>query len=203
VEDVEKARGFLEAGRIGEVVLFEIAFAGAVDMSRRWNSDPDIAGGGVLIDNGTHAVDLIRHLAGPVSEVQACEGRRVQGLEVEDTAQLFVKTENGVVGHVDLSWSLDKRQAYFLEIYGTEGLIRVGWQASFLERGGEEAERFGRGYDKVGAFRSQLEDFSSALRTGSELRISAQDALSSVQVIEAAYRSLRERRWQDVATPRS
>ena len=110
VEDVEQARTFVSQGRIGEAVLFEIAFAGAVDMSARWNSNPSVSGGGVLIDNGTHAVDLIRHLAGPVVEVQACEGKRLQGLAVEDTAQLFVRTADEVVGHVDLSWSLDKDQ---------------------------------------------------------------------------------------------
>ncbi len=198
VADVERAGELIAAGRIGEVVLFEIAFAAAVDMSHRWNADPTVSGGGVLIDNGTHAVDLIRHLAGPILEVQACEGRRLQQLAVEDTAQLFVRTGEGVVGHVDLSWSLDKDQAHFLHVYGSEGLLRVGWQESLLRTGDGQVERFGDGYDKLDAFRRQLEDFAAVIRTGSAPRVSGADALSSVEVIQAAYRSLEEGRWQRV-----
>jgi len=48
--------------------------------------------------------------------VHAVEGRRIQRLDVEDTAQMFMRTENDVLGTVDLSWSIDKTVDYFVRI---------------------------------------------------------------------------------------
>src|SRR4029077_5762542 len=56
VEDVRKTKELVEAGLLGKVVLCEIAFCGRVDMRDRWPSNPRFSGGGVLIDNGSHAV---------------------------------------------------------------------------------------------------------------------------------------------------
>ena len=202
VDDVLRARDFIRAGEVGLVVLFENSFTGYVDMSQRWNSNPEIGGGGVLIDNGTHSVDIINFMAGPIREVHAVEGKRIQHLPVEDTAQLFVRTAIGAVGNVDLSWSLAKDQDHFLHVYGAEGIIRIGWQESRIRRKGEsEWEVFGSGYDKIGAFRNQIDDFANAIRTGRAMRISTRDAIASVRVIEAAYRSLAGSQWETVADP--
>ena len=108
VDDVIRARQIVGSGILGELIVLENSFASRVDMTRRWNADPAISGGGVLIDNGTHSVDIVRYFLGPIAEVMAVEGKRVQHLAVEDTASMLLRTADGVLGTIDLSWSVDK-----------------------------------------------------------------------------------------------
>ncbi|MDQ1467935.1 MAG: hypothetical protein QOH10_2350 [Actinomycetota bacterium] len=202
VDDVHRARDILDSGILGEPILFENVFASRVSMAGRWNAVPEISGGGVLIDNGTHSVDIARFFLGRISEVHAVEGRRVQGLNVEDTAQMFLRTEQDVLGTVDLSWSIDKSVDYFVRICCSEGTIEVGWHASRFRKGGaKEWTVFGPGYDKVAAMRAQIRNFARALRGREDLLITADDAIASVDVIAAAYRSITRRQWVAVASP--
>lgn len=203
VADVIKARELVNAGTLGEVVLFENVFASRVDMRQRWNSDPLVSGGGVLIDNGTHSVDLMRYFLGPVVDVQVVEGKRVQQLAVEDTVRIYVRSASGVLGSIDLSWSINKEQDAYLTIHGSEGTLQVGWRESkYRLHSGSDWVVFGAGYDKKQAFQSVLTNFARAARGEEELRIIAEDALASVEVVEAAYRSLGQPRWTSVPLKR-
>jgi predicted dehydrogenase len=199
VADVAAAKALIAAGTIGEVVLFENVFTGRVDMTQRWNSDPLVAGGGVLIDNGTHSVDVTRFCLGELAEIQAMEGNRIQELPVEDTAKMFIRSRSGVLASIDLSWSVSKELPYFIAVYGSTGTILVGWRESKYRRTGEqEWTVFGGGYDKVAAFQRQIENFAGAVRGEEPLVVTPEDALASVQVIEAAYRSLARGAWEPI-----
>ncbi|HBE47293.1 MAG TPA: gfo/Idh/MocA family oxidoreductase, partial [Cyanobacteria bacterium UBA11369] len=196
VEDVIKARNIVNSGILGEIVLFENAFTSRVDMSSRWNSNPKVSGGGVLIDNGTHSVDIMRYFLGPLAEVQVVEGKRIQGLLVEDTVRIFVKSISGVTGNIDLSWSINKELDYYIRIYGSLGTISVGWKESkYRQSSSSDWIVFGKGYDKVQAFGSQIENFAKAIKGEESLLITPEDALASVEVIEAAYAAMNQSHW--------
>lgn len=200
VDDVIRAKSIVASGILGEIILFENAFTARVDMSKRWNSDPKISGGGVLIDNGSHSVDIMRYFLGPLAEVQVVEGKRVQGLPVEDTVRIFVRSTSGVMGSIDLSWSINKELDSYVNIYGSRGSISVGWKESkFRQSSSPDWVVFGKGYNKVQAFRSQIENFCRAIRGEEALLITSEDALASVEVIEAAYAALRQHPWVPVA----
>lgn len=196
VEDVVRAQSMVASGVLGQISLFENAFTSHVDMSKRWNSKREQSGGGVLIDNGTHSVDILRYFLGPLSHVQAVEAKRVQPIEVEDTVRIFVRSASGVIAGVDLSWSINKGLESFIDIYGTEGVIRIGWQQSVFRRTADRQWTvFGKGYDKMQAFRSKVVNFCNAVAGTEPLRVTVDDALASVRAIEAAYASLAANNW--------
>jgi predicted dehydrogenase len=200
VEDVIRAKSIVESGLLGEIVQYENVFASRVDMSSRWNTDPASSGGGVLIDNGTHSVDIMRYLVGPIAEVNVVEAKRSQGLPVEETVTLLARTVSGVVGFIDLSWSISKEIDSYISIHGTHGTISVGWKESrYRHNSSRDWQVFGKGYDKVQAFRSQIENFANAIRGEEELLLKPDSALASVEVIEAAYQALRQRNWVPIA----
>jgi len=195
-DDVIKAKGIVDSGILGEVILFENVFCSKVDMRDRWNSKRDLAGGGVLIDNGTHSVDIARYLLGPIVTVRAEEGKRIQRLDVEDTCRLSFRTAAGAMGMVDLSWSIHKERDAFIEVFGPEGVLSIGWNGSKY-RQSEKLDwvTFGKGYDKSAAFARQLRNFARSIQGTEVPLIRAEDSLQSVRVIEAAYQSLRMDRW--------
>lgn len=199
VADVNKARAFIDEGLIGEVVLFENAFTSRVDMTNRWNGDPAISGGGVLIDNGAHSLDLTRFFLGTLAELHAVEGRRFQPLPVEDTAQVTVRSAAGVMGTIDLSWSINKERESYIEIHGLLGTIRIGWKESkYKLHRSPEWVVFGLGYNKAQAFRDNVGNFARHLRDGEPLVISLDDAVANVAAIDAAYRSMNRADWTRV-----
>ena len=204
VDEVIKAKGILESGILGEIIQFQNVFCSRVDMKNRWNSDPAVAGGGVLIDNGSHSVDIARYLLGPIDKVQAEEGKRVQGLRVEDTARIYFRTDSNVLGSVDLSWSFHKEQESYVDLFGTEGALSIGWKcAKYRQSENLEWVRFGNGYNKMAAFRNQIRNFVDTFQGTDLPLITAEDALASVRVIEAAYKSVGMDKWMGVERDRT
>jgi predicted dehydrogenase len=199
VPDLIEAQRMIAGGTLGEPILFENSFCSPVDMTHRWNSDPQVSGGGVLIDNGCHSVDIVRLLLGPIVRVFAHFGRRVQPIRVEDSVRMLFETARACVGLIDVSWSVDKAAEHFVSVQGTGGTLQIGWRGSRYRLAGDNAWReFGAGYDKRAALAAQLQNFTAVIRGREEPMVSADDALASVRVIEAAYRSARVGRWVPV-----
>jgi predicted dehydrogenase len=194
--DMIYAKQLVTSGVLGEVLLFENTFAGHVDMSKRWNSNPSISGGGVLIDNGAHSIDIVRYLLGPITAIQVIEGKRYQQIPVEDTVRIHARTECGALAAMDLSWSINKQTPWYASIYGSQGTVLVGWKESKYKRSiDSDWTVFGSGYDKVQAFTSQLNNFCNAIHGIEPLLITSQDALASADAIDRAYESMQNDGW--------
>lgn len=198
--DVIKAKGILASGVLGDILQLENAFTAKVNMSKRWNARKEISGGGVLIDNGTHSVDIVRYLLGSIESVLAVESNGTHGLSVDENVKMFAKTRSGVTASIDLTWGINKELPYFISLYGTDGTLHVGWRESkYKLHSSPDWIVFGNGYDKVESFKGKIENFSRTLRGKEEIYIQPHDALASVLVIEAAYKSLRQNHWQPVS----
>lgn len=114
-------------------------YAGWFDArERRWFADPALAGGGALMDLGTHAVHTLRLFLGPVAAVFASTatfGTRYPA--VEDTAWIHLKFRSGVQGTAEASW-LQTGGINGLEIIGSEGAIWSSPQGLLLGKPGTE-----------------------------------------------------------------
>ncbi len=196
VDDIIKAKAIVESGILGRIILYENTFCSKITMGDRWNADKTVSGGGVLIDNGSHSVDIARYLLGPIVDVQAQNGLPTQGLDVEDTVRVQFLTQSGVIGIIDLSWSITKETPHYVQVFGSDGTLQVGWSGSkYRQDGSSKWIPFGTGYDKLKAFARQLGNFIGCLKGREVPVISAEDSLASVQVVETAYRSASRNNW--------
>lgn len=199
VEDIVRTKSIIATGMLGKIHFYSNQFCTQINMVGRWNSDAQISGGGVIMDNGPHSVDIIRYLLGPISKIFAHESTRAHGLDVEDTATLSVITKSNVISTINLSWSLNLQSNYYIEIYGTEGAIKVGWKDSIYQHSGHPSWiSYGVGYQKTAAFKSQLENFVNTIHGTHLPVISPEDGLASISIIEAAYESLKTGKWVDI-----
>ncbi|MFC5268753.1 Gfo/Idh/MocA family protein [Kribbella qitaiheensis] len=107
---VAKAKELLDAGTIGDVyeVRTTDSFYNNFDPANMgWRASSKTSGGGELIDTGYHPTYLMLHLAGgsPVEATAMLSTHRLKFMEGEDSAQVLIRFDNGVVGQLVTSWA--------------------------------------------------------------------------------------------------
>ncbi len=199
VEDVVATRELIASGALGQVIKVEVAFAGRANMTDKWNAVREIAGGGVLIDNATHGIDLAQHLVGPLVSVLAVEGPSGQPLDVEDSATLLGRTGDGVLVEVDVTWSFRRLSPVYCAAHGTRGTVEIAWQGSQkLVEPDTEPVAFGSGYRKIDSLRANLAAVIAALAANEKPPVGVDEAVSVAAVVDAGYRSARTGTWTSV-----
>jgi predicted dehydrogenase len=140
-QEAERAKKIVDSGVLGEIVnaraligLAGIAEIGCPPSMVDWMLDPILGGGGAWIDEGSHAVDLLRHFVGDVTAVCSLSARRVKvALDVEDVAVAVLSFESGALGEIATSWSLavDIGMRNSIELYGSKGTLVVSPTSRF------------------------------------------------------------------------
>lgn len=194
---VAEARRLIDEGAFGrvyEVRTTDSFYNDFTPESMGWRANAATAGGGELIDTGYHPVYLLQHLAGGVpTEVTAMLSRhRLEFMEGEDSAQVLVRYDNGVVGHVTTSWAYEAAP-------GTEKFSLVGERGSLTSDGVTLTYRL-RGEDPVTVefepvhdIAAEVEHFARSLLTGARPLHTHVEGIDVLGVILAAYESDRTR----------
>jgi predicted dehydrogenase len=123
---IAKAREMIAAGRIGEVNYVNgfTGHPGGPEFTHQWVRNPEITGGGALMDNGTHVADLTLHFLGEVTESQGFTSARVWDFPgTEDNGFVLMRTRDGRIGTLHASWSEWRGYRFRVEICGTQGSI--------------------------------------------------------------------------------
>ena len=128
------AKQIINAGRIGRLVGLQARFAywqGGEILNTAWRYDPQVAGGGQLLDSGIHALALLHTLGGPVQSVSDYAHRFRPEMGGEDTTAVALKFTGG---HVGTLFSSQAAGAWvpgpLLTAFGTEGALTLGGGAA-------------------------------------------------------------------------
>ena len=198
---VWKAKELIDSNRIGTIFNIRARYGhgGRPGMEKEWRASKDLCGGGELLDQGVHIIDLIRWFAGEVNEVFGSVETKFWPLEVEDNAFAILKTKNNVTASFHVSWT-NWKNIFSFEIFGTDGYLRIeGLGGSYgpetLELGIRKPEG---GKPDITTFEFDPEDiswknewkeFKSAIEEKREPIGSGNDGLRANKVIEAIYES--------------
>ena len=182
--DVRALRARVEAGELGEIVKTRSYGVHARWGPSGWFTDPELAGGGALLDMGVHAIDTTRYLLGDPEPVRVCAtiGTRYGGYAVDDDAVLLVTWSNATNSVVESGWwqpHLGGLEAD-TELYGTGGYARV-WDLTEPPPGYEHCTQ--------PMYSAQLAEFVDAIAAGRQPRPSGEDGQVVMQVVEQAYAS--------------
>src|SRR5207237_8120992 len=107
-EAVAKAHALVQRGDIGAVVCLRAAYGhgGRVGYENEWRGNPALAGGGELLDQGVHLLDLARWFLGNFDEVSGLTPRWVWDIApLEDNAFILLRADAGQVASLHPSWT--------------------------------------------------------------------------------------------------
>lgn len=169
-----------------------------------WRGTWALDGGGALINQSIHYVDLLQYIMGPVEELSAyCATRAHQRIEVEDIAVASIKFRSGAVGMLEGNTSAYPGFCARLDIYGTDGSVIIeNDQVSAWElRCGEPCPVTPENTGFIGgtsskdiwhlAHRRQIADMMDAIREDREPLVNGEEGRKPLQIVLAVYESSR------------
>lgn len=168
--------------------------------SSNWKGTLKMDGGGALMNQGVHGVDLLQYIAGPVKSVQALSKTLCHNIEVEDTVSAVLEFESGALGVIQATTSVYPGFGRRLEISGTEGTVKLVEdtieycefkdKSKNLECSKSEKETGSKpdGMNHT-LHKKQIADFAKAVRNKKEPFVNAVEGKKAIEIIEAVYKA--------------
>lgn len=204
-----KARQDIETGKLGRVILVNV-----VDNEFRtpayyagddWRGTREFEGGGCLMTQSTHLLDLVRHLVGPVVSAFAYTATALHAIETEDVAVATLRFADGALGTVSSSTAAYPAHRHLVSIIGTEGCIVFNGEHDQVVF--RRSKHDGEAVDMPPGFsfadpvdpkafptlrqRRQLQEITDAILSAD---VTPEDHLSTLHLLDAIYRSAEEGR---------
>jgi predicted dehydrogenase len=121
-----RARELVDAGALGPLMFLRGRYGhgGRIGYDREWRADPKLSGGGELIDQGVHLIDLAGWFLGPFTRVEGHVATYYWDMPVDDNAFLSLRTATGQTAWLHVSCS-EWKNLFSLEIYGRAGKLQI------------------------------------------------------------------------------
>jgi predicted dehydrogenase len=194
-----KAREIFESGALGEMMFIRGRYGhgGRPGYEREWRADPRRSGGGELLDQGSHLIDLARWFLGDFENVRGAACTYFWDMPVEDNAFLLLETAIGQVAFLHASWT-EWKNTFSFEICGRHGKLEIsGLGGSY----GTERLAYYRMLPQMGppetsaweypmaddSWETEFAEFVEDIRAGRQPEPGLLDAQAALRIVERVY----------------
>ena len=214
---VRRLRELLDSGRLGRPILGDAVVKWYRTQeyydSGGWRGTWELDGGGCLMNQGVHYVDLLQWMMGPVESVSAHFATAAHEIEVEDLVVAALRFRSGALGSLEASTAVYPGLPERLEVTGTGGTVIVeAGSVKVCELKDEKGETSPYGAKRIGTteddqsgagdpaaishvgHRDQISEFLRVIDTGDEPALSGEEGRKPLEIILAVYESARSGR---------
>ena len=200
----QKAREIVDSGALGELMFVRGRYGhgGRPGYEKEWRADPERSGGGELIDQGIHLIDLARWFLGDFVRVQGHIATYFWEMPVEDNGFLLLTTATGQAAFLHATWT-EWKNMFSFEIYGrlgkleitglggSYGVERLAYYAMLPEMGPPETTVWD--YPMAdNSWEVEFEEFLRDIRLGRTPEPGLAEAEAALRVIEEVYEKARQ-----------
>lgn len=207
-EGIREAKAIVDSGSFGRLLWMRGVYgkSGGPGFEKGWRSDRKIAGGGILLDQGIHMVDLFHMFCGEFREVRSYVSNSFWNLNVEDNAFALLRNRRNQVAMLHSS-STHWRHTFLLEIYLTEGYVAVkgiltnsrsyGRETLVAARRQFESDGILAGspreevtyFDKDISWEKEMDEFADCVRLDTPVVVgTSDDAFRAMRLVDRIYR---------------
>lgn len=208
-DSIKKAKEIVDSGAYGRLLWMRGRYGKSVDQNfySTWRAKKELAGGGILMDQGIHMLDLFLMMAEDFQEVSAYVSNLFWNLDVEDNVFAILRNNNGVVASLH-STMTQWRHLFSLEIFLEQGYIVINGLLTTSGTYGEEQMAIAKNRTMAPAAKwddeerllftvnnswaSEVTHFLEAVKGNSPITVgNSKDALKLLQVIDKIYQQQR------------
>lgn len=198
---LQKARALFESGVLGPLMFLRARYGhgGRKGYDREWRADPKLSGGGELIDQGVHVIDLAGWFLGDFATVEGHATTSFWDMKVDDNAFLSLRTAAGQTAWMHVSCT-EWKNLFSLEIYGRDaklaidglggsyGVERLSYYKMLPQMGPPETTiwEYPGGDD---SWRLETQTFIDDIRLGREPNPGLSESIATLKIVEAIYAS--------------
>jgi predicted dehydrogenase len=197
---LRKAKEIFDSGALGELMFIRARYGhgGRIGYDKEWRANPALSGGGELIDQGPHLIDLSRWFLGDFTEVQGFAHTYYWDMQVDDNGFMLLKTEKKQTAFLHASCT-EWKNLFSMEIYGRDGkldlsglggsygLEKLTWFKMLPEMGPPEtiAWEYPMGDD---SWAVEIAEFYDDIRLNRTPAAGLGDAYAALKIIEKIYK---------------
>jgi predicted dehydrogenase len=198
----QRIKSMLDAGELGQIVSVRAAlhswYAPSANDAKSWRVHPELSGGGVLSDVGSHRMDLLAWWFGLPKRVVADLRTRTHAYAAEDSAAALLILGDGIPCTFSCQWN-SKSWADEMHIVGTEASVSlpvVDGDEIIVTRGREVQKHTLPRHEN--AHYELINDFANSIRIGRPPRFDVSDGLAATRIIDAMQRSSTNGSWVEI-----